>query len=255
MVNSTMPMQEPLQEPDQTKAQELRLDGALQGDFDPPPPTTCIHAAASQHCKALAVNDAERGSNPQVQTEGPLEQSSGPLSFAATSPRRARCHRPGARHWRWTRGAAARSTTARARGPLASLHGLQQRQLTGVNRARRDPVGCRPDTRDPPKCCAHDARFGERRARHVHPAQHGAGGDAGTVIARRSREAAPPGPWRSRSRAHCGYRACAAAGSRAAPRAGRSQSPTSAAPAGPADAVAPAWRAPCRACRGRAQCR
>ena len=39
MVNSTVSMQEPLQEPGRLKPQELRLRAASTGDFDPPPPT------------------------------------------------------------------------------------------------------------------------------------------------------------------------------------------------------------------------
>ena len=37
-MNSTVSMQEPVQEPGELKTQELRLCAAFTGDFDPPPP-------------------------------------------------------------------------------------------------------------------------------------------------------------------------------------------------------------------------
>ena len=39
VMNSTMSMQEPLQEPGQLKMQEQRICAASTADFDPPPPT------------------------------------------------------------------------------------------------------------------------------------------------------------------------------------------------------------------------
>ena len=63
-MNSILPMQELLQEPDQIKAQQLRLDAAFQGDFDPPPPTTTTSKDLINGTVAQAMRSVVHGLAP-----------------------------------------------------------------------------------------------------------------------------------------------------------------------------------------------